>query len=290
MSTALIIGSGLIGKSFITRFTQAGWEVNVHDINSDVADEVEQLGATFFSDLEEAAEGVDFVQEAGPEDPEFKQEMFARLAEVTGDGVVLASSSSALLPSLIARDNPAAERVIVGHPFTPVHLMPVLEIVPGPDTSSETTQRAEKVYSELGFEPTTLRKEITGFVGNRIQKAIMWEAIYLVQEGVVTPEELDTIVRNSLGLRYAAVGPFEANRLGGGAEGISAIFEGIASAWADNMPAGEPDLDHLDELFSQVDDAYGADEESFERRETARDEKLRGFNAVISGDADEQTR
>lgn len=97
-------------------------------------------------------------------------------------------------------------------------------------------------------------------------------------------------MRNSLGLRYAAVGPFEANRLGGGPEGVSAIFGNIASQWADTMPVGEPDLDNLDELFSQVDDAYGNDKESFKRRSAARDEKLRGFNAVISGGADGRTR
>lgn len=287
MSTALVVGSGLIGMSFAERFLAAGWDVNVCDVNASLKDEVEGKGARFFTELVDATAGVDFVQEAGPEKVDFKQSLFRTLAENTGDDVILASSTSAILPSLIADGNPAAQRILVGHPFTPPHLMPVLEIVPGPETRADVMDRAHAIYTELGFEPTKLKKEIPGFVGNRIQKVIMWEAMYLVQQGIASPEDVDTIIRNSLGLRYAAVGPFEANRLGGGSAGISSIFAHIAGAWDKQLPAGQPDLEHLDELFAQVDAAYGADAETFAERSKVRDRKLRGFLDVIK-DAREQ--
>lgn len=131
--------------------------------------------------------------------------------------------------------------------------MPVLEVVPGPETAPETVERALEVYRELGFEPSAMKKEIPGFVGNRIQKVDMWEAISLVQQGVIDAKNLDTILRNSLGLRYAATGPFESNRLGGGPEGIKSTIEHIAGAWETEPVAGVPDMSHLDEVYAQVD-------------------------------------
>lgn len=230
----------------------------------------------FSTALEELADGVDFVQEAGPEKLEFKREIFARLASLN-DTAVLASSTSAILPSRIAEGNPAADRIVIGHPFTPPALMPVLEVVPGPATSPETVERALEVYAELGFQPSALKKEIPGFVGNRIQKVIMWEAISLVQQGVIDAKDLDTIVRNSLGLRYAATGPFESNRLGGGPDGIKSIIEHIAGAWDTELVAGVPDMSDLDEVYAQVDAAYGNDEATFEAGTRRRNALLRGF-------------
>lgn len=219
MSTAMIFGGGLIGMSFAERFAEHGWAVRVVDVRPEVGEDVaKRLGekGDFFTDLEAALDGVDFVQEAGPEKIEFKNDIFRQFAQFAPENAILASSSSALLPSKIAEGNPAADRIIVGHPFTPPDLMPVLEIVPSPETSTETLDRAMEVYRGIGFDPSRLNKEIPGFVGNRIQKAIMMEAIYLIQEGVVDVENFDRIVRNSLGLRYAAVGPFEATALAAG--------------------------------------------------------------------------
>lgn len=128
---------------------------------------------TFSTDMKKAAEAVNFVQESGPEKIEIKRQMFADLATATDDGVPLASSSSALRPSKIAEDKPAADRIIIGHPFTPPSIMPVLEIVPGPETSQEAVEKALAVYTEISLAPSQLKKEIPGFVGNRIQKVVM---------------------------------------------------------------------------------------------------------------------
>lgn len=285
MNTALIVGGGLIGMSFAARFEAHGWSVRIADVRPEVGKVVKEklsASAEFFLDYQEAAKGVDFVQEAGPENLEWKHEVFARLGEITDDHTILASSSSAILPSKIAQDNPAAARIIIGHPFTPPALMPVLEVVPSDKTDPNVVSRAMEVYRSIGFDPSRLQKEIFGFVGNRIQKVIMWEAFYLLQQGVIDAENLDRIIRNSLGLRYAAVGPLEANRLGGGPEGARKIILGIAGGWDKAMPAGVPDMNHLDEVLDQIDAAYGTDAQSFEMRSKVRDAKLKGILEVLA--------
>lgn len=285
MKTALIVGGGLIGMSFAERFVEHGWQVRVLDVHPELESQVkDRFGekGEYFSDLEAAAQGVDFVQEAGPENLEWKHETFAGLGAATRDGVTLASSSSAILPSKIAEGNPAANRIIIGHPFTPPAIMPVLEIVPSPDTDPKIVDAAMGIYREIGFDPSKLNKEIFGFVGNRIQKVIMWEAFYLLQQGVIDVENLDRIIRNSLGLRYAAVGPLEANRLGGGPEGARKLIKGIAGGWDKTMPAGVPDMSRLDEILDEIDATFGTDAASFQQRSEARDEKMCGFLDVIA--------
>ena len=204
MKTALLVGGGLIGFSFAQRFVGAGWQVRMTDVRAELADAVAQeFGdkVRFSTNLEDLTDSVDFVQEAGLESLEFKHKILAQLAGLN-DAANHASSTSAILPSKSAADNPAAERIVIGHPFTPPALMPVLEVVPGPETAPETVERALEVYRELGFEPSAMKKEIPGFVGNRIQKVDMWEAISLVQQGVIDAKDLDTILRNSLGLMW----------------------------------------------------------------------------------------
>ncbi|EPD68312.1 hypothetical protein HMPREF1219_01959 [Corynebacterium pyruviciproducens ATCC BAA-1742] len=278
MDTVLIVGTGLIAISFAERFLAHGWDVRMTNVNPKRKQLVEEHfhgKVSFSTSLTEAARGVDFVQEAAPERLELKRELFAELAGATGDGTVLASSTSAILPSQIAEGNPAAGRILIGHPFTPPALMPVLEIVPGPQTSSEVVERARNVYRGIGLDPSVLKKEIPGFVGNRIQKVIMWELIGLVQSGVVDVTEADRIVRNSLGLRYAAVGPFEANQLGGGERGIRGLFANIAGNWDETLTALQPDLTDMDGIFDAAERAYGGP-----GRAERRDRMLRGFLEV----------
>lgn len=273
--------------SFAQRFVDAGWNVHITDVVPEVKDRVattfgDAFGktVTFSTDMKKAAEGVDFVQESGPEKIEIKRQMFADLAAATDDGVPLASSSSALLPSKIAEGNPAVDRILIGHPFTPPSIMPVLEIVPGPKTSQEVVDKALAVYTEIGLDPSQLKKEIPGFVGNRIQKVVMWELIGLVQEGIVDVEEADRIVRNSLGLRYATVGPFEANELGGGKQGIRGLFGNIAYDWDKTLTPLQPDLNKMEDIFTAVEKAYG---DNIEDRVAKRDHDLKGFLEVREG-------
>lgn len=149
MAVVTIVGAGVIGLSWARLFGAAGWEVRLSDPRPDLPEivlrDLAGLRVTATDDLAAAASGADFVQEAGPERMPVKKSVFATLAEHTRDDVVLASSSSSLLPSLIAAGNPAADRIVVGHPFNPPELMPLVEVVPGPDTSARTVGRATEV-------------------------------------------------------------------------------------------------------------------------------------------------
>ena len=154
--------------------------------------------------------------------------------------------------------NPA--RIMVGHPFNPPHIMPLVEIVPGQATAQEAVQEAVAFYRALGKAPVVLHREIDGFVGNRLQAAVLRESIYLVQQGVVSVEELDSLVTNSLGLRWAAVGPFKGIHLGGGPGGIThflthlgPMFQGLFDELGEVRITPEA----IAQLAQQAKEAYG---------------------------------
>ncbi|WP_281170670.1 3-hydroxyacyl-CoA dehydrogenase NAD-binding domain-containing protein [Brevibacterium album] len=209
---------------------------------------------------EEAASGADFVQESGPEVPAAKRELFARLAEAAPAHALLLSSSSAIPATRIAEELPAetAARVLIGHPFNPPHIMPLVEVVPGERTSAAATEVAPALYRAYGRAPIRLRREVRGFVGNRLQNAVLREAVHLVQSGVVEVADLDTAVRNSLGLRWAAVGPLEGMHLGGGTGGLRAFMEHIGPSFA-AIDVHEPDMSEAgtEPVITQAEEAYG---------------------------------
>ncbi|MFE7268367.1 3-hydroxyacyl-CoA dehydrogenase NAD-binding domain-containing protein [Streptomyces sp. NPDC057592] len=283
VAIAAIVGAGVIGISWARLFGAAGWEVRVSDPRPDLQDVLDQhlagLLVTASADLAEAAADADFVQESGPERIPVKEEMFATLAAHTGDEVVLASSSSSLLPSVIAKGNPAADRMVIGHPFNPPELMPLVEVVPGPETSVRSVDRAMAVYQELGKVPIRLKKEIPGFVGNRLQKALDDQAAYLVQQGVIDVADLDDLVRASLGLRYATIGPFQSGVLGGGPEGMRHLVTHVASQMT--FEIGEPDPAGMGSVLDEVEQTYGTGEAAYERLAELRDNRTRAVLRLL---------
>ncbi|MFG2882677.1 3-hydroxyacyl-CoA dehydrogenase NAD-binding domain-containing protein [Streptomyces sp. NPDC048297] len=152
------------------------------------------------------------------------------------------------------------ERLVVGHPFNPPHLVPLVEIVPGERTSGETVRRAKEFYAALGKKPQVLRKEVPGFVANRLQSAIFRECVHLVAQGVVTERELDDIVTSSIGMRWAVAGPFRTFHLGGGPGGLPHFIEHLGRAMeADMWPAlGSPTFDDatVATLVDQANEAF----------------------------------
>ncbi|WEB38592.1 3-hydroxyacyl-CoA dehydrogenase NAD-binding domain-containing protein [Streptomyces yunnanensis] len=296
MAVVTIVGAGVIGISWARLFGAAGWEVRISDPRPDlrelVARELADLPVRATDDLAAAATGADFVQEAGPERIEIKEQMFATLAAHTRGDVVLASSSSSLLPSAIAQGNPAADRIVIGHPFNPPGLMPLVEVVPGPLTSARTADRASEVYRELGKLPIRLKKEIPGFVGNRLQKVFDDQAAYLVQQGVIDVQDLDDLVRASLGLRWATIGPFESGVLGGGPGGMRHLMAHVGSQLT--FEIGEPDPARMGEVLDAVEDAYGTGESAYEHLADVRDGRTRavlkplGWTEPASGDGRQQ--
>ncbi|MER6375879.1 3-hydroxyacyl-CoA dehydrogenase NAD-binding domain-containing protein [Streptomyces mirabilis] len=279
MAVVTIVGAGVIGISWAQLFGKAGWEVRISDPRPDLQEIVDRqlpdLPVRGVADLAAAASDADFVQEAGPERIAIKEQMFATLAANTRDDVVLASSSSSLLPSVIAEGNPAADRIVIGHPFNPPELMPLVEVVPGTQTSPATVARAVEVYRSLGKLPITLKKEVPGFVGNRLQKVFNEQAFYLVQQGVITPQDLDLLVRASLGLRWATTGPFESGVLGGGPEGIRHLLTHVGSELT--FEVGAPDPSKMDALIDEVENAYGTGEENYQRLAEIRDRRTRAI-------------
>src|SRR3954452_1057609 len=252
-----VIGAGTIGLSWATLFAAKGLRVRVNDPKPDVEETVEQTVRQFAAtlpgnppgaqellgrisiepDLERAVDGVDYIQENGPENIDFKRDLFARIEAATPARALILSSTSGLMPSDMGRDMKDPGRVIVGHPFNPPHVLPLIEVVPGSQTDSALTQRAMDFYRELGKEPVLLRKEIGGFVANRLQSALFKESVSLVEKGVVTPDELDMVVTESIGVRWATAGPFESYHLGGGPGGLRHLLEhlgpGMARRWKD---------------------------------------------------------
>jgi ketoreductase RED1 len=173
---------------------------------------------------------------------------------------LMVSSTSSLRATQIARDMKNPGRMMIGHPFNPPHVMPLVEIVPGEKTAPEAVQQALEFYRALGKAPVVLHREINGFVGNRLQAAVLRESIYLVQQGVVSVEELDTLVSNSLGLRWATVGPFKGIHLGGGAGGIKhflthlgPMFQGLFG----ELGEAKINPDTVEQLTRQAEQAYG---------------------------------
>lgn len=231
MSRPAVLGGGSIGVAFAVQFARTGHEVAVYEplaerravVLDEVRGRLEDLAAHGLLDeavadacrrvdvlgvVAEAVDGADLVQECAPEVPALKRALFDTVA-CANESAVLASSSSAIVPSAIAEDAPWAARLIVGHPGNPPYLIPVIEVVPGPRTDPTIVDRARAVYAAAGLSPVVLGREIEGFVFNRLQGAVLREAYSLLRDGIADVEAIDTVMRAGLGRRWTIIGPFE---------------------------------------------------------------------------------
>ena len=293
-SKVTVIGAGVIGASWTALFLAHGLAVTVNDPRPDVESIVrdyignnlstlKELGLptdnlekrlSFEADLERSVAGADLVQENGPERIEFKQDLWERIGKVVGEYALMLSSSSAKTATEQALKMSRPERLLVGHPFNPPHLIPLVEVVPGEQTSPQAVDDAVAFYAALGKVPRVVRKEMPGFVANRLQRAIFRECCYLVIQGVVKVDELDDIVTSSIGLRWAADGPFRSFHLGGGAGGFKSFFKqfgpGLNEAWK-NMAPVNLDEAAQDKIIAQAEASFAA--QSPEQLESERDAK-----------------
>lgn len=251
--TVAIIGAGVIGCGWSAYYAERGLQVRVFDVRAgyerDAREKIEAQIAelhpadvaaaaqrvAYFSTIEEAVEGADLVQENGPERPELKQALFADLERLSSSECLLVSSSSGLPPDVIGATMKAPERALIGHPFNPPHLLKVVEVCAAVDAPEELVERLMDFYRSAGRVAVRLKKPIPGFVINRLQAAVLHEAIHIVEEGVVDMQGLDELVMNSLGVRWASIGPFLTGQLGGGAGGLRGIVENILSSLFDGM-------------------------------------------------------
>jgi len=291
-----IIGTGVIGASWSALFLAKGLEVVATDVapNAEaalrrfvesawpvlkrlgLASGASQSRLSFTADLATAVKGADLVQENGPERIDFKKKLYGQLDELLPAEVIIASSSSGLTMSEIqsaCRSHP--ERCVIGHPFNPPHLVPLVELVGGAKTSEETIQRVAEFYTALGKRTVRLHKEVPGHVANRLQSALSREVYHLVAEGVVTAADADTALSWGPGLRWGIMGSLLLNHLGGGQGGIEHFFEqftGPMTAWWKVL--GQPVL--TPEVQKQLIDSVRAEvgSRSIDQLAAERDEML----------------
>jgi L-gulonate 3-dehydrogenase len=227
-----IVGAGSIGVAFAVVFARAGWPVRLFDPDGarrdaapqEITQRLNELAR--FGLLDEAADavaarvqmttsvetavaGADLVQECAPERMDVKRALFAQFDAAAPATAIFASASSALTASTFVGDLPGRHRCLIAHPGNPPYLIPVIEIVPAPFTAPDVTERSLQLFRDAGLQPVLVSKEVEGFVFNRLQGAVLREAYCLVRDGVATVEDIDTVMRDGLGLRWSVIGPFE---------------------------------------------------------------------------------
>jgi len=298
----VVVGTGVIGASWAALFLAKGLEV----VATDPAPGAEQAlrnfvqkawpaleriglapGASldmlsFNADLAEALAGAHFVQENGPERIEFKQKLYGQLDALLLPDVIIASSSSGLPMSEIQKGALVhPERCVIGHPFNPPHLIPLVEIVGGRQTSEETIRRADEFYTAIGKKTVRLHKELPGHVANRLQAALAREVYYLVADDVLSAADVDACVSWGPGLRWGIMGNMMLNHLGGGPGGIEHWFEQFAGPLqASFQRLGNPELtpEVQRKLIDGVHDEVGS--RTIAELEAERDELLLGLLAL----------
>ena len=250
-----IVGAGLIGRSWAVCFARAGFPVRLHDQAPDAVETALRLLRVTLDDLAArdllhgqdvaaiaarvtvapglaaALDGVSHVQENTPEKLDVKRAVFAELAALAGPDTVLASSTSALLPSAFTEGLDAAPRCLVAHPLNPPHLRPAVEIVPSPVTDPGVIEATRALMAGIGQTPVVLAREIDGFVVNRLQGALLDEAMSLVAAGVCSTEDIDVAIRDGLARRWSFIGPFETIDLNAPG-GIGDYFDRYSKAYA----------------------------------------------------------
>jgi len=294
-----IVGTGVIGASWSALYLTKGLQVVATDpapgaearLRAFVASAwpaLEQLGLSpgasqvnlsFTADLAEALKGVDFVQENGPERVDFKQKLYNQLDALLPPDVIIASSSSGIPMSQIQPGAAAhPERCVIGHPFNPPHLVPLVEIVGGEKTSEETIRRAGEFYTSIGRKTVRINKEMPGHVANRLQAALAREVYYLVAEGIVSAADVDTALSWGPGLRWGIMGNMMLNHLAGGAGGIEHALEQLGPAmasWWKTLGAPEMTPELVRTLVDSVHAEVGS--RSIEELAAERDEVLIGL-------------
>ncbi|WP_263358586.1 3-hydroxyacyl-CoA dehydrogenase NAD-binding domain-containing protein [Acidicapsa ligni] len=262
-----IIGTGVIGASWAAFFLAQGLDVVATDIapDADLAlrrfvdaawPALTQLGLAagatrdrlkFTSDLHVAIKGADLVVENGPERADFKIKLFADLDAHTPVSTILASSSSGIPMTVIQSGCKNPGRCVICHPFNPPHLMPLVEVVGGEKTDEDTVKRAMAFFQSLGKKPIHIRKEMKGFVANRLQAALWREVLFLISEGVADVKAVDDAVSWGPGLRWGVMGPNILGHLGGGQGGIQHfidhLFQPMTTWWATSDPLLTPELE-----------------------------------------------
>jgi carnitine 3-dehydrogenase len=291
-----LLGGGVIGGGWAARFVLHGVDVRLFDPDPQAGRKVTAMldnarrawgrltlmpmpaegRLVIVGSAAEAVEGADFVQESAPEREDLKRDLLARAGRAAGRETVLASSTSGLLPSKLQLDMDRPERLVVGHPFNPVYLLPLVEVCGGERTSEEALKRAESVYRAVGMSPLRVRKEIPGFIADRLLEALWREALWLVNDDVATAAEIDDAIRLGPGLRWSFMGSFLIYRIAGGEAGMRHFMAqfGPTLKWPWSKLTDVPELTEalLDKITAESDAQAGG--RSIHELEQFRDDCL----------------
>jgi 3-hydroxyacyl-CoA dehydrogenase len=285
-----LIGTGTIGLSFaafhLAKLSPS--QLTIYDTRPDLPAYIQEFLPKFFGSgkspadlseiklaatLQEAVSDAHIIQESGPENLDVKRRLWKEVEQYAPKDALLWSSTSGIPASQQAQDMQDKTRLLVVHPYNPPHIMPLLELVPSPDTSDTVISRTQNFWRERGRVPIHIKRETTGFVANRLAFALLRESIHLVNEGVVSVSELDQIVESSMGPRWSVAGPFKSYHAGGGSAGLEGFFKNIGgtvqSCWDDAGAVNVGD-GWEEEIFKQAKETYGTVDVSERDRITRR--------------------
>jgi carnitine 3-dehydrogenase len=290
-----LVGGGVIGGGWAARLAENGFDVTLYDPDPEAERKVREVlenaerawkrltlvprvrgRVTLAASLEEAVHDADVIQESAPENEELKRRLLAQVDAAAPADALICSSTSGLLPSRLQEGLEHPGRLLVGHPFNPVYLLPLVEVVGGAQTDESALERASAFYTSLGMYPLRVRAEIDGFLADRLLEALWREALWLVHDDVATVAEVDDAIRFGAGLRWAQMGTFLTYRIAGGEAGMRHFLAqfGPALAWPwtklTDVPELTPEL--VDRIAGQSDDQAG--DLSVRELERVRDDNL----------------
>ncbi len=301
-SSVAIVGCGVIGAAWAARMVLSGVTVRISDPSpeaprifqemlanavaawEDLGLQTDNRGPHHITDsIEEAVTDAEFVQESVPERLDVKAAVLDRIEAAASDDAIIASSTSGLRPSTMQDSMRIPARLVVGHPFNPVYLLPLVEVVGGNKTAPENIERAMAVYRGLGMKPLHVRVEIDAFIADRLLEAVWREALWLVNDGVATTAEIDDAITYGFGLRWAQMGLFETYRTAGGHGGFRHFIEqfGPALDWPWTKLTDTPDFtpELVDTIVEQSDAQSGMHD--LRDLERIRDRNIAGFLRVL---------
>jgi carnitine 3-dehydrogenase len=294
-----VIGGGVIGGGWAARFALHGWDVAVFDPHPDAAERIADVvdnarsslpaladfpmpdegNVTMVADLASAVSGASWVQESVPEDLALKHAVFAEIQPLLTEDVLIGSSTSGFKPSELQQGSSYPEQILVAHPFNPVYLLPLVEIVAGAVCDEGKIRKASDVLRSIGMHPLLVRNEIDAHLADRFMEAVWREALWLVNDDIATTEEIDNAIRYGFGLRWAQMGLFETFRLAGGEEGMAHFIRQFGPAlkwpWTKLMDVPELTETLVQKVASQSDAQSG--EHSIRELERIRDRNLVGI-------------
>jgi carnitine 3-dehydrogenase len=293
---AAIIGGGVIGAGWISRLIENGIDVTVYDPAADAADKVEAVlvnsryayskltsgprcteGSIRFCDtVADAVAAAELIIESVPERLDIKQSVYAQIEDAAASDALIASSTSGIMPSDLQAKMENPERLLVAHPFNPVYLLPLVELVGGKQTSMDTIERARAIYHSVGMHPLHVKKEIEAFIADRLLEAVWRESLWLVKDGIATTQDVDDAVRFGFGLRYAQMGVFDTYRVAGGEAGMRHFMAQFGPClkwpWTRLMDVPEFTDELVDLIAGQSDEQSG--HMSIREMERIRDDNL----------------